>query len=204
MGGWPVGFYKEWRSWIRDHWSTNPSSGREEDYQSSALPLGHARLPPSTTCDVIDLNVTRYSWYAFSTARVDPRTANNPGPQTISKLKTGLKFNLVRWFSAPYVVNLFSFVYTDRQTDRQPAFRRSYSGGLSRHSEQKKTCYRRSHNWQFTSCVRVYQISVLLTSEYDIRKYSCLKWLPIHDLTDITWLHLRQFDLCDFNSYYHF
>ena len=139
MGGWPVGFYKEWRSWIRDHWSTNPSSGREEDYQSSALPLGHARLPPSTTCDVIDLNVTRYSWYAFSTARVDPRTANNPGPQTISKLKTGLKFNLVRWFSAPYVVNLFSFVYTDRQTDRQPAFRHSsYSGGLCRHREQKE------------------------------------------------------------------
>ena len=52
MGGWPVGYLQDDEELSSVPPKANPSSGREEDlnpgppdYKSSALPLGHARLP---------------------------------------------------------------------------------------------------------------------------------------------------------------
>ena len=52
MGGWPVGYLHSMEEFNTGPPKTNPSSGREEDlnlgpsvYKSSALPLGHDRLP---------------------------------------------------------------------------------------------------------------------------------------------------------------
>ena len=52
VGGWPVGYLQRVKELNSGPPKTNPSSGREKDlnpgpldYKSSALPLGHARLP---------------------------------------------------------------------------------------------------------------------------------------------------------------
>ena len=55
VGGWPVGYLQNVEELISGPPKTNPSSGRKEDlnlgppdYKSSALSLGHARLPKKT------------------------------------------------------------------------------------------------------------------------------------------------------------
>ena len=74
MGGWPVSYLQSMEELNSGPLKANPSSGREEDlnlgaldYQSSALPLSHARLPKLPTCSWTGDKHWRYGWLNTNT-----------------------------------------------------------------------------------------------------------------------------------------
>ena len=80
MGGWPVGFLQGMEELNSGTPKTNPSSGGEEDlnpgppdYKSSALPLGHARLPSIISRDnLISIKYfVNQNWALSSVTTVD-------------------------------------------------------------------------------------------------------------------------------------